>query len=301
MTILTFPVQNFISIPYRDGLTATPIWLLTSSAAQNNQGQQVSTGHQSKVVNTAMDWGTNDYLGQSATIIFQNNNGGSAQLLDKILMVYVDNVNNPSDVTLYFPDSGMFLTVPSGSCGYYPVFTQVWTCVVYNGYSGVQENGGQGTQQTQIIFCNFAVPGFLAQTSNVISQQAAFATGLISTSIGSIPMPVPAGSIEIYAAELGVSLYTNVVAGQSNTNVSLGGAVINGIADGTITALGFRQTAAAVGLFTPIGILSRVSLSTPMVWNSLGGIFITVDPVQFTNIAVLSVYATLWYNTTSSR
>jgi hypothetical protein len=109
------------------------------------------------------------------------------------------------------------------------------------------------------------------------------------------------GPLEIYAAELGVSLYTNPAVGQSNTNVSLGGPVINGIANGTITALSFRQSATTVGLFTPIGIVSRVSLSTPMVWGNGTGIFISVDPFQFTNINVLSVYATLWYSTTSSR
>lgn len=70
--------------------------------------QILKPGHQSKVVNTLFDWSI--ITGQSCSLNFQGNNQGNVNLLDQIVMVYINNVDNIRDCTVYFPDSGMFVS-----------------------------------------------------------------------------------------------------------------------------------------------------------------------------------------------
>lgn len=76
-------------------------------------------------------------------------------------MLYVDNELNSSNVTIYFPDTQQFIGVPAFTTGYYPVLTGMYVCTVYNGTTGYAPVTAQSV--TSILFCNFAIPGFLAQ------------------------------------------------------------------------------------------------------------------------------------------
>jgi hypothetical protein len=169
MTGPIFPIQNFVVTPYVGSLTGINVSLLTRSGAQNNTGQTISAGHQSKAITTTMDW-INTYPGQGVSINLQSQNNAS-QILDVLLMVYVDNELNSQDVTIYFPDTQQFVGVPAFTTGYYPVITGGQICNVYNGTTGKVPITAQSI--TSVIFCNFAVPGFLSQeTLNVTFESS---------------------------------------------------------------------------------------------------------------------------------
>ncbi len=175
-----FPIQKFVPITYIGSLNAVNVALLTGGGTWSNAGQQITQPHQSQVVNTTYNWLT-DYGNNNAVTVNMQTSPNGAPLIDKLLMVYINNANNANDVTVYFQDSGMFITAPAGSAGYYPVMTNLFLCNVYNGYTGIG-NGGQGGSETQIIFCNFAVPGFLSQSQQTVSGYV-LSPPLIATSI----------------------------------------------------------------------------------------------------------------------
>lgn len=132
--------------------------MLSRGGVMTNDGQTVSPGHTSTIVNATMNWLIN-YKGQAVTINLQSQ--GTASPLDKILMVYVDNELNSQDVTIAFPDTQQYIGVPAFTTGYYPVLTGGKICTVYNGTSGKLPITAQSI--TSVIFCNFAVPGFITQ------------------------------------------------------------------------------------------------------------------------------------------
>jgi hypothetical protein len=156
---LIFPLQNFAAVPYKGALTAINVALLTAGGIMTNDGQQVQPGRQSKVVNATMDWLVT-YRTQAVAINLQSSNVAGG-VLNKLLMVYVDNELNSQNVTIYFPDTQQFIGVPAFTTGYYPVLTGNQYCNVYNGTTGAVPVTSSSV--TSILFCNFAIPGFLSQ------------------------------------------------------------------------------------------------------------------------------------------
>lgn len=166
-----FPVQLFYPAAYIGDLTAVNVKLLTTGGvtrpAPNGGLQQLSSGHQSVVVPTTINWlvyaggpGPNfPSFNNAVSFNLALNNQGAAAILDKIDMVYVNNTGGTLDVTIYFPDTGMFITAEGGTSGYYPVMTNILQCYAYSGTVGSGQDVDTG--QTQILFCNFAVPGFV--------------------------------------------------------------------------------------------------------------------------------------------
>ena len=124
-----------------------------------NDGQTVSPGKQSKVVNCIIDFLSPMNKGQAISINLQS--VANVSPLDKILMVYVDNELNSQNVTILFPDTQQYVGVPAYTTGYYPVLTGGQLAVVYNGTTG--QVPVTANSQVSVIFCNFAVPGFLSQ------------------------------------------------------------------------------------------------------------------------------------------
>jgi hypothetical protein len=164
-----FPVQNFIASAYAAPLISVPVSLLSRGGITTNDGQVLGAGHQSKSVQTVFDW-INTYPGQAVTINLATQSQAAAPL-DKIVMVYVDNELNSQNVTIYFPDTQQFLGVPAFTTGYYPVLTGMFVATVYNGLTGKVPVTSQSL--TSILFCNFAVPGFLSQeTLNVTFESS---------------------------------------------------------------------------------------------------------------------------------
>lgn len=133
-----------------------------------NDGQTVQQGQQSRIVNATMDFLSTTYRGQAVTINLQSQNNVSP--LNKILMIYVDNELNSQNVTVYFPDTQQFIGVPAFTTGYYPVLTGQLLCVVYNGTSGAVPV--TAASQCSVIFCNFAIPGFLSQETLSITYNS---------------------------------------------------------------------------------------------------------------------------------
>lgn len=158
MTTNLFPVQNFIAKPYNGSLLGVNVALLTNRGISTNDGQQVSTPHQSKALNCTIDFLTTYYKGQAATVNLQSQN--TASPLDKITMIYVDNELNSQDVTISFPDTQQYIGVPAFTTGYYPVLTNMLIANVYNGRTGKVPVTAQSA--VSIIFCNFVIPGFLS-------------------------------------------------------------------------------------------------------------------------------------------
>jgi hypothetical protein len=218
-----FPIQNFIPAFYAGSLTAVNVWLLSTNAvtqATANGGLNIiQPGKQSLVVNTFFDW--SKISGQASSLIFQANNQGAAGLLDKILMVYVNNVNNIRDCTVYFSDTGMFITVPAGQSGYYPVLTNNYNPVVFNGYDGLPAPSNNAlNQQTNIIFCNFAVPGFLDQLSPK-TNNFAFAQFDLSLGAGGSQQILPVGQYQITFLEIGVQALVGTISATNEQAVLL--------------------------------------------------------------------------------
>jgi hypothetical protein len=165
---LVFPFENFAAVSFVGPMTAINVALVTvkpSVSAVANGGQQImSPGHQSKVVNLVFDF-LNQYPGQACTVNLNSQNT-QGPLLDQLIMVYVDNSLNSSDVTVYFPDTQFVLDAPALTVGYYPVLPNLQTFTVYNGTTGQKPVTAQSV--VSILACNFAVPGFLSQdTLNV--------------------------------------------------------------------------------------------------------------------------------------
>jgi hypothetical protein len=168
-----FPIQNFVPIAYPGPLNAVSASILSRAAtavsAANGATQLVQAPLQSLCVNTVYNWGVAPFINPSAQAVnaaslnLALNNGGASAVINKIEMVYINNNNNGSPVTVYFPDTGMFVTCAASAAGYFPVFTNILACYVYNGFGGTE--GGivpspTFSDLTQIIFCNFAIPAF---------------------------------------------------------------------------------------------------------------------------------------------
>jgi hypothetical protein len=173
-----FPVQNFVAQSYAGNLQGIAVSMLTRGGITTNDGQTVQPGRQSKIVNTVIDFLSSAYTGQAVTINLQS--VANSQPLDKILMIYVDNELNSQNVTVAFPDTQQYIGVPAFTTGYYPVLTGGQLCTVYNGTSGKVPVTAQS--QCSIIFCNFAVPGFLSQETLNITLNSS--TGPVVPSIG---------------------------------------------------------------------------------------------------------------------
>jgi hypothetical protein len=210
-----FPIQLFQPIAYPNSLTASNVALLTrpgSSYPAANGALQITTSPtQSMVVNAVFNWGAppffrNNMFVNAATMNLQSNNGSSSMgLLNQILMVYINNADNGNDVTVYFSDTGMFVTCEAGTSGYFPVLTNILICTVFNGSDGTGTTLGDPslTQTTQILFCNFAIPGFATQSRSTTTLQ--FSTEALITTTGVVQSLFPQPptfefmSIELYA------------------------------------------------------------------------------------------------------
>jgi hypothetical protein len=163
---LVFPFENFAAVSFVGPMTAINVALVTvkpSVSAVANGGQQImSPGHQSKVVNLVFDF-LNQYPGQACTVNLNSQNT-QGPLLDQLIMVYVDNSLNSSDVTVYFPDTQFVLDAPALTVGYYPVLPNLQTFTVYNGTTGqkpVTSSTGPKVpvlgDNTQTFLYNFSV------------------------------------------------------------------------------------------------------------------------------------------------
>lgn len=154
-----FPIQNFVAKPYAGSLQGINVSLLSRSGVMTNDGQTVQPSHTSRIVNTTIDFLTAQYKGQAVSINLQSTN--NTPPLNKILMIYVDNELNSQNVTVAFPDTQQYIGVPAFTTGYYPVMTGQLQAVVYNGSTGTVPITAQS--QVSVIFCDFAIPGFLSQ------------------------------------------------------------------------------------------------------------------------------------------
>jgi hypothetical protein len=154
-----FPIQNFVAQPYAGSLQGINVSLLSRGGTMTNDGQTLSPGKTSRIVNVIIDFLSTQYKGQAVTINLQS--GANSPPLSKILMVYVDNELNSQNVTIAFPDTQQYIGVPAFTTGYYPVLTGQLQAVIYNGSTGQVPITAQS--QTSVIFCDFAIPGFLSQ------------------------------------------------------------------------------------------------------------------------------------------
>lgn len=165
-----FPVQNFVGKPYSGALQSIVVSLLSKGGVMTNDGQTVQQGSQSRIVNCQIDFLSTTYKGQAVVINLQSQQS-AGPLLDKILMVYVDNELNSQNVTIAFPDTQQYIGVPAFTTGYYPVLTGQKLAVIYNGDTGKVPI--TSASQVSVIFCNFAIPGFLSQeTLNVTFENS---------------------------------------------------------------------------------------------------------------------------------
>lgn len=154
-----FPVQNFVAVPYAGGVQGVNVSLLSRAGVTTNDGQTVTPQSQSRIVNCQIDFLSTTYKGQAAVINLQSQN--NVNPLNRILMIYVDNELNSQNVTVAFPDTQQYIGVPAFTTGYYPVLTGQLNAVIYNGSTG--KVPVTGNSQVSVIFCNFAIPGFLSQ------------------------------------------------------------------------------------------------------------------------------------------
>lgn len=175
-----FPIQNFVAVPYVGFLQGTVVSLLTKGGVRTNDGQVISAGQQSKVVNTTFDFLSTQYQGQAVSINLQSTN--NTPPLDAIEMIFVDNELNSQDVTVAFPDTQQYIGVPAFTTGYYPVLTGQRQAVIYNGTSGKPPVTAQS--QVSVIFCNFAMPGFLSQETLSVTFNSS--TGPVVPVIGDL-------------------------------------------------------------------------------------------------------------------
>jgi hypothetical protein len=180
-----FPIQNFVAKPYAGSLQGVNVSLLTRGGITTNDGQTVQPGQQSRTVNATIDFLSTNYTGQAVTISLQS--VANTPALNKILMVYVDNELNSQDVTILFPDSQQYVGVPAFTTGYYPVLTGQLQCTVYNGTTGKVPI--TAASQVSIIFCNFAIPGFLSQETLNITVNSS--SGPVVPTIGDTVQTTP--------------------------------------------------------------------------------------------------------------
>jgi hypothetical protein len=182
---------------------------------------------------------------------WQNNNQGMGLLLDKLLMLWINNANNISDVTVYFPDSGQFITCPAGATGYFPCLTQVMNCYVYNGYSGAPGLTNPALQ-TQIIFCNFALPVFLTQSQQALNAQSS-GTDLYTVAGGSGVINVfTAGMYDLTNVEVYCTSALAAAAGSVEVQLSLIDLANPSVTPFSYTCVGMATAATSV-LFTQQG------------------------------------------------
>jgi hypothetical protein len=173
-----FPVQNFVAKPFSGSLQGINVSLLSRAGVMTNDGQTLTPSTQSRVVNAQIDFLSSVYKGQAVTINLQSQNNTNP--LNKILMIYVDNELNSQNVTIAFPDTQQYIGVPAFTTGYYPVLTGQLLCVVYNGTTGAVPV--TAASQVSVIFCNFAIPGFLSQETLDITVNSS--TGPVVPVIG---------------------------------------------------------------------------------------------------------------------
>lgn len=154
-----FPIQNFVAKPYSGVIRGINVSLLSRGGVTTNDGQTIQQGSASKIVNIQVDFLTATYKGQAVSVNLQSS--ANAAPLSKILMMYVDNELNSQNVTIAFPDTQQYIGVPAFTTGYYPVLTGQLQAVIYNGSTGKVPVTAQS--QVSVIFCDFAIPGFLSQ------------------------------------------------------------------------------------------------------------------------------------------
>jgi hypothetical protein len=160
-----FPIQNFVAVPYADFIQGLVVSILSKSGITTNDGQTITAGRVSKVVNITLDFLSTQYEGQAVSINLQSS--ANVAPLDQLIMIYVDNELNSQDVTVYFPATQQYIGVPAFTTGYYPVLTGQQQAIIYNGASGKVPVTAQS--QASVIFCNFFVPGFLSLETQSIT------------------------------------------------------------------------------------------------------------------------------------
>lgn len=173
-----FPVQNFVAKPYSGALQGINVALLSRGGVLTNDGQTISPAKTSKIVNATIDFLSTPYLGQAVSINLQSS--ANTTPLQKILMIYVDNELNSQNVTVAFPDTQQYIGIPAFTTGYYPVLTGQFNCVVYNGTTG--KVPVTANSKVSVIFCDFAIPGFLSQETLNITVNSS--TGPVVPVIG---------------------------------------------------------------------------------------------------------------------
>lgn len=135
-----------------------------------NDGQTVQAAKTSRTVNVQIDFLSTQYKGQAVTINLQS--GANSPPISKILMIFVDNELNSQNVTVAFLDTFQFIGVPAFTTGYYPVLTGQLQAVVYNGTTGKVPVTAQS--QVSVMFCDFAIPGFLSQETLSVTFNGSF-------------------------------------------------------------------------------------------------------------------------------
>jgi hypothetical protein len=169
-----FPFSLFMAVSYQGSIQSFPVSRVQQSAATG----PVRPDQAARIVQTQMDF-LNVYPGQAVNINLQSNTPAGSPL-SQIAMVYVNNELNNQDLSIYFPDTQQLIGIPAFTSGYYPVMTGQLVATVYNGNTGKVPVAS--TSMCQIIFCNFAMPGFLSEFS--VSVNVNSSSGLIIPSIG---------------------------------------------------------------------------------------------------------------------
>jgi hypothetical protein len=301
-----FPIQLFQPIAYPNTLTATNVALLTQPGttypAANGALQITTQPKQSVAVNAVFNWDAPPFLTPSLTFInaatmnLQSNNGASSTgLLNQILMVYINNADNGNDVTVYFADTGMFVTCEAGTSGYFPVLTNILICTVFNGSEGTGTTLGDPslTQTTQILFCNFAIPGFATQSRPVTTLQ--FSNEVVITSMGVVELlfPQPPAfefmSIELYALTGEANTSGNCFVSWGIGTVGNPGSLIYANRNAFIATTSGQQF-----VFQPY--ISRLSTeAAPLIVPAFNG-GINVQCTQLQNLIAVTAFINLTYN-----
>ena len=157
-------MQGFSTVPYQGNLT--PV-----SAAIGGPG--------AACVPTVFDW-VNTYSSGAVKIDFRSASAGSRGTLQPLLMVYVDNSQNPNTVFITFDDTQYTLTILPGEVGYFPLITASLYCTVYNGLVYSAATSGS----TSILFCNFATPGFATDNITIPFNRVSSIAGSSATRYG---------------------------------------------------------------------------------------------------------------------
>ena len=145
--------------------------------------------HQSKIVQATLKW---DYGGQSGYSLDMN--ATTTPLLDKMVMMYVDNSRNlTSSVYFVFPDTNYYFFVEPGASGYFPIFSNGSLCWAYSVFT---QSHTVTTFETNIYICNFLLPAYRDSLnfnpipaggyfrSNIVTSTTILATGTSNFPLG---------------------------------------------------------------------------------------------------------------------